>query len=213
MNRERRILVLRIGVIFLLLLLIVIFRHLLWRWLVQPAAFVLWALWRVLASVDQIFYWFLLIGIALLLLIRRLPNEPQENSAYANHGSIVVKGTAYWQDLIQTASRDEVKRQIVRRDLEKMLINGLILQEHSDRDTIKLKLAEKGYPFPAFVYAYFYPDEKNWRYRLKQSLRQSGWAFPGWLQPDKMKYQHTIQTILIWMEETLEVPFYESAES
>ena len=210
MKIKWRKLLLRIGVVLLLAALIYAYRFFLWARLVQPVAFVFWALWRVIASVDQIIYWYLLICLSVFFLVRQIPNEPQENSAYSHHAGGMVKGAQRWHNLLQTALDSPEKRLQLRRELELMLITGLVLQDRSDRETVKQRLAEKAYPFPSEVYDYFYPDENRWIARLQESLRQSGWVLPGWLHLDKKKYQQTILGILQWMENTLEAPYDES---
>jgi hypothetical protein len=66
-----------------ILALAIIFRSFLWTNLLQPIAVVFWLVWRVIASVNQKFYWGVVIAAALFLVIRLFPKDlpqPREDS-------------------------------------------------------------------------------------------------------------------------------------
>jgi hypothetical protein len=198
------------GLLIILLVPGYYFRYFLWAKLVEPAALLLWACWRVITSVDQVVYWYILICFSVFFLLFFLPVQTERTSAYSNkQTNTIVKGAEHWQSLLHEATGDLEKRILLRRELENLFIAGLVLKENSSREVVKARLSSRLYPFPANVYAYFYPDEKNWRYRIHQTLVQSGWVLPTWMRPDKMRYKKKIQSLLQWMEGTLEAPFDE----
>ncbi len=66
------VLVICLGVI---LVLAILFRSFLWTNVLRPIVIVFWLIWRVIVSVDQKFYWGVVIAATLFLVIRLLPKD------------------------------------------------------------------------------------------------------------------------------------------
>jgi len=58
-----------------ILALAILFRSFLWTNFLRPIVLVFWLVWRVIISVNQTFYWGVVIAASLFLLIRLLPKE------------------------------------------------------------------------------------------------------------------------------------------
>lgn len=213
-DKQKRMLLV-VGLLLIGTLLIIQFRIYLWNNLVEPIALLFWAGWRVILSVDQQIYWQLLIWGSIFFFLRFLPTQKERSTAYAEkENGKSIKGLAYWQILVSSAANDDDKRALLRRDLEKMLILGLSIQERVEKEEIKRRLSSHQMDCPEFIYAFFYPDQQDEK-GIFEKIKKSHYFLPAWLRNlnhrEKMQYQHTLSAILQWMEQTLEVPFDPSA--
>ncbi len=67
----------RLLLLVVLILLIVAFWSTFMTYLVGPIASVIWLFWRVLTSVNQGVYWFLIICLYIILLLQLIPSKSE----------------------------------------------------------------------------------------------------------------------------------------
>jgi hypothetical protein len=199
------------------LILILQFRTFLWVNLVEPAALLLWAGWQVILSVDQQVYWHLLIWGSFFFFFRLIPSSKGNSSAYTDKESVkAIKGTAYWHTLISTADKDLEKRAQLRRDLEKILILGLAMQQRTGKTEVRDRLISRQISCPDFVYNYFFSTQQLTN-EQQHTLKDIHSWIPVWLRRlyshERKQYHQTLNDVLQWMEQTLEVTFDSSTHS
>ncbi len=87
---------------------IVVFRSALTALVLRPIALLLWALWRILGSMDQNVLWLILIGICIALVVRVVPlprGTEDEVETELGHGSISPSRLAHWSTVAAAAVR------------------------------------------------------------------------------------------------------------
>ncbi len=97
-----------LAALSMLMAVIVVFRSALIALVLRPIALLLWALWRILASVDQNVLWLILIGICSALVVRVVPlprGTEDEVESEPGHGSISPSRLAHWTTVAAGASR------------------------------------------------------------------------------------------------------------
>jgi hypothetical protein len=196
-----------LGILILLLILFAyVFRTFLLVNIIEPAAFVLWAAWRVLQSINQNVYWQILIWGSVFLLIRFLPTKKASQTAYQHrNNNKEIGGSLYWHHLLLEAQFSMEKRNFLRFELKSMLINTLALQQQVSRETVQTKFNQKQYAFPDFVYQYLCTDGSGWKAALQNQWLTIVSYFPAWLQQSITNtfITQTRQTIN-WMQTHME---------
>lgn len=113
--------------------LAVVFRSFFMTNLVEPVAYLLWAVWGIVCSVNQNFYWMMLIIVCLLLMIRLIPpdtsNTPSRAYTYKHSWPNPVE---YWQTLIQDGTLGRNEAEHLRDGLKKLLEAVIAQVERSD---------------------------------------------------------------------------------
>jgi len=114
-------------------------------YLVEPIARVLWLFIRILQSVDQDIYWFLLIFTILPLIIRMLPVtaeysiKPAYKSSYQKNDRVM-----YWEAQIKAAERDKYDRLRLQRSLQTIAQSIEDLFSRNDKAIILLPSIKRG---------------------------------------------------------------------
>jgi hypothetical protein len=93
---------------------------------VRPASFVIWAVLRILNSVDQDIYWLMLILVCAILVIRLLPANPgsAQKGAY-KYGYRASSRIEHWQVLITEAAPGTEDDRDLRDNLQRLFISAL----------------------------------------------------------------------------------------
>lgn len=133
MNQPRRFIVPFIA-LGALAGLVLAFRSFLMANILEPIATLLWALWRMAASVDQNIYWVILIAVWLIFIIRLFPYRTEGTLApsYGYKYSRLAP-IEQWRKLIGEAAlgKDEADR--LRERLRLLMESVNSLDEHADR--------------------------------------------------------------------------------
>lgn len=89
--------------------------------IIEPIAVLCWALWRIIASVNQSIYWMILIVICLILVLRLVPvekdNRPNPIYTYRYKAPNRVQ---YWQTLINESMLGREEGERLRGNLENL---------------------------------------------------------------------------------------------
>lgn len=97
------------------------FRSFIMANIIEPIAVLCWALWRIIASVNQSIYWLLLIVICLVLVFRLVPvendNRPNPTYTYRYKSPNRVQ---YWQTLIHESILGREEGERLRVNLENL---------------------------------------------------------------------------------------------
>lgn len=180
------------------------------RGIIEPGAIMLWALWRVISSVDQGVYWAGLIILSLALIVRALPprNSSPMNSAYLQHYKS-RSPVERWKQLFDEAASGKDEDEALRTSLKNLLEATIQQSQQSAAATIDEKLASEGLSLPPAAHEYVFPSSSE-KKRQAAHRRTGAWRWaPHWLRqwsqngtdPDS----RAIDELLSWMESILEI--------
>jgi hypothetical protein len=162
MTARRRYALLLVGGFFLLLVLI--FQQIIIANVVLPVATLIWVLLRIFVfSIDQHVYWWLLIGVLLLVpLIRELrKTRPYDDPDLSTTSNPWLERVDSWRGSILADEREAAPRSRVRRDLA-WLLAGLYAtgrQQSADAE-IKAALQTGKTDVPDALRAFLWPTER-----------------------------------------------------
>ena len=199
-----------ILILILLVGFMVSFRSFLLTYIVEPVALLFWALWRIVASVDQHIYWFALIGFCSILIIRLLStgNDSSSGSAYKNRDKSLSR-VEHWQILIKNATLGNAESRLLRDNLKDLLISIGAQDEQSEPIELEEVLTKGEISLPLAVQRYlFSPVDRGGKFSIIQKINLMFLA-PRWIRKwiSKFVYQDNtlIDKTLRWMEVELEI--------
>ena len=116
-RRQRSLLVLGTCIV-----LLVVFRSQLMGFVLQPIAMLLWAVWRLVAAVDQHIYWIILLIVSAALLMRLIPSDADAAPIHPAYlpGARPRGRIEYWQAVLGDAHSPESDPGALRHNLEKL---------------------------------------------------------------------------------------------
>ena len=196
----------------LVLLLGILFRSFILDNFVRPVALVFWLFWRIVLSVDQKIYWYLLILSALVYALFQLAEElagikltPPPNSF------LILDNINYWRTFIQLTGDEIKKPNILKRSLIEMLVTMYTSRQPEARQwEVEEALLQRQIPLPEHVYAFLFKAEPSGGRRSFQQILQTIWSTPGkwvrrWTGRDAAKYYQAIEEVLTFMESSMEI--------
>ena len=195
----------RYGVPLVLLGLLAVlgFSGLLGTYVIEPVAAVLWAGWRVVASVDQAVYWILLVVLCSLLTIRifstRDPGQPvPENSG------IPVQRTRveHWQAMFQNAELTREGDAALRESLRSLLESVVAQQDQPPRQDFGTTLSSRHISLPPGVQSYLALGVQSRSASPIASVRN---ALRRLFQRPVAQDEAAIDEVLQWMEAAMEM--------
>lgn len=133
-----------IIIVFLPVVLIATFRVFLLPYVIEPIALLFWAIWRIISSVDQNIYWFLLIMTCTILVFRIIPSMGEEtpNPVYSSRKKSLDR-VEHWQKLIKEAALGKDENRRLHESLE-TLLKTVAAQEGVSETTAMKEIIIKG---------------------------------------------------------------------
>ena len=196
--------------VVMLFLLVIIFRDFLLTSAIQPLALLLWAVYRILASVHQRVYWIILILISLILIIRNLPPDTNIYSKYevAQNGSS-IKGFTHWNALLRQSLGLAGDQKILRTELTQILLSAISQSEHQDFGVLQDKFFDHELEIPENIYA-FLLNGKNGQEKLLNKIKKRFYItlpvrLKKKIRPDSGPAQQSIDQTFTWIEKILEM--------
>lgn len=143
MRTSSRFLFITLAIMFLIIILLP-GREILIRYVVEPITIVLWWLIRILRSIDQKFYWTILIFLGFLFVIDLFPgkNNFQTPSAY-NDLSKKDDRRQFWKRIILSANENDGDLQILQSNLNQLHKEVSSICESSEIEPINLNPFKK----------------------------------------------------------------------
>lgn len=186
------------------------FRSFFLRNLIEPVAFLFWAAWRIVASVNQNIYWMVLLVICAILLLRLVPAgedgapRPAYNYRYESPNRV-----EYWQRLIEDArlGKDEMEQ---LRDSLKKLSKSVSAQGSQPEPSALEEIWETGNsPWSSRARRFLFPSKEQ----VGLLSIGRGFGFPSFIPRRLRRWagkfipQDTapMDEILEWMENEMEI--------
>jgi len=187
----------------LVLGLVIYFHTFLISYIFEPIALLFWALWRIIASVHQNYYWMILILISSILLIRFIPfTRNTSGSAYPDERSSPNR-VEDWLRLMKNSSDGTDETEFLRASLKRLLISIYqVEQPHC------MKMDEGVMPeallLPEIVHRFLFPTKRKHDCRLQILLFIPKWI-RSWASKVLQIDNTPIEEALVWMESVMEI--------
>jgi hypothetical protein len=194
-------------ILALLFLLAILFRSFLFENIITPISLIFLLIWRVIISVDQRFYWTVLIIAVLFYAFSRFILEPTPLDPYSTSSSnLTLENLNYWRTSIKITSEDPGEPNYLKRKLVDMLVSA-----HASNlpDTAILEIYESLQngliPLSPPIYEFLFPVDA---YDTKPSLKKMAltiWFFPRkmfhrWNGQTRADYYRSINEVLSYLE-------------
>lgn len=201
-----------IALSFVLLLLILIFRDFFLTTVIQPLAILIWALFRLLASVHQRIYWTILILVSFLLVIRNLPADRNSHIRYEESASLpAIEGYDHWITLIRQSLTLTGDRKLMRTRLTQILISAISTSEHRDIGIVQNEFFNRELDIPRTIYDFLLDDSIRHHQPVTKFKIQLFALLPDWLKKkiktDSQPAQKTIDQTITWIEKISEINY------
>ena len=178
-------------------------------YVIEPIASLLWAAWRIAASVDQHIYWALLIFLCSLLMIRVFASghssmPGSEQTSARNSPSRIER----WRDLLEDASHTHDGSAALRDNLGNLVVSIIGQIEPRAPANLEEALSWRQVPVPPAARRYLMTgrrgDECPEDYRLNPLRKVRGWLRRG-ARKATAADDVAIRQLLEWMESVMEI--------
>lgn len=191
-------------VIFLLTGVIIGFRSYLLDYLIMPIALLAWGVWRIMLSVDQQFYWILLVIICGGLVFRLiLFGSGQKDNQMYRYAYRPPSQFEHWQTLIKDSLSMGNGRDQLRSSLKEMVITLMVQDEKSDQSNAEMRITPKINMLPPLVRDYLFPPDQM------DGIFTGNVQKRAWYRKIRFKKQPKdyifMDSTLQWMETELEI--------
>lgn len=202
--------ILPLLILILLVSLAIGFRSFLMANIIEPVAYLCWAIWRAVASLNQNIYWGILIIICSIFMIRLLPSEKDNtlSSAY-RYKYRSPNRVEYWNTLIQNAMHGKEEAENLRDGLKKLFVSAVSPTERLNGRDLEERGAIGNASMSQATRQYLFSPKGQDRIMSGSRLHGITSLAPGWLRrwAGKFARQDTasIDEILKYMETELEI--------
>ena len=176
--------------------------------ILEPTAAALWLLLRILVlSIDQKYFWYTAIFLAVIFLFRLLRQEQPsiQSDAYPDTNATILN-IGYWRVLFTYNDQDVRDEKILRRELTRLLT-----ALYASNDFRVYEALQGGrIPLPENIHTFLFPAEPQESggpiKRLLQSIQQipRKWI-RQWTGREKAEYYRMIDEVLDFVETSLEI--------
>ena len=206
---------LAVFALFLIILLAgILFWPFIFNEIIRPIALVVWVLLRVFVlSIDQRFYWAIIILVSVFLLLRRLLSSPQATmqSTDFQRPNVTIKSIHHWYSLLAVSPRNAYDDRTIKKELAQLLLLLFATKKRTAADyRLYEALGQGEIPLPEHIHTFLFPGEPHeagWPIkRFLQSIRRTPkkWI-RRWTGQEKAEYYQMINEVLGFVEASLEI--------
>ncbi len=195
-------------VLIILLALVIGFHSSVTAYIIEPIAVLLWVGWRTILTVDQSIYWFILIAICSVFILRLFPTWKRKARPAYSYNYASRNRVEYWQALLGDSMLGGDKPLLLRENLERLIHSVLNLSQESNSADMKQMMADGRISVPPAVQHFLFPPQEERKLFVNFQQLYSRFLSPNWLHkrmrsdtPDTT----SISEILVWMENDLEI--------
>jgi hypothetical protein len=181
--------------------------------IIKPTAVVVWFLLRILIlSVDQEYFWSIMILVAVIFLFRLLPREqPSPQPVDFPETNATINRIGYWHILFTYDGRNVQEDKTLRQELIHLLTSFYASKQGiANNFGIYEALQQGDIPLPEDIHTYLFPQEqqeaggqsKNFFQSFRMTPRK--WIYQGSGQA-KAEHERMISEILNFLETSLEI--------
>ncbi len=132
-----------------------LFRHFLFENVIMPITLVLWAVMRVFMTVDQEVYWVALVFVAFVFGLRLIPVRVAARSQPGvKESRQPAKRLEYWQDLIKKGAESRENQQILKKNLQDLMINVMAIEDQVNPNAVREAFLRKNKDVPEEILSF-----------------------------------------------------------
>lgn len=177
---------------------------------IQPITLALWAMLRILNSVDQTIYWIILIAVCSILVLQLMPSDSGRGIKGAYQYTYRADDrVSYWQTLITNDVLGDEEAKDLRDGLQKLIIAALPPVERSGPINWDEVAASGKTPLSPEARRFLFPSEGSARALSRDPRGKFIRLTPRWMRkwvgtfpPD---YMAVIAEILAWIETEMKI--------
>lgn len=204
------------GVAFFLIILLagILFWPFIFSEIIRPTALVVWVLLRVfILSIDQSFFWAVIVLITAFLLLRRLLISPQPTTQSTDfqRPNTTIENIQYWISLLATSAQNPQDDRTTKKELTHLLLLFYTTKKRNSADFRLYDALHQGeIPLPEHIHTFLFPPELQQAERPLKRFLQSIRRTPQkwirrWTGQDKAEYYQLINEVLAFVETSLEI--------
>jgi hypothetical protein len=180
---------------------------------IEPTALVVWLLLRILIlSVDQEYFWSIMILVAVIFLFRFPPRQqPNPQPVDFPETNAAIKRIGYWHTLFTYNGRNVQEDKTLRRELIYLLTSYYASKQRiANNFGIYEALQQGEIPLPENIHTYLFPQEAPESGGLIKKFLQSFRTTPRkwiyqWSGQAKAEQERMIDEVLNFLETSLEI--------
>ena len=181
--------------------------------IVEPTALALWLLLRILVlSIDQKYFWYAAIILAVIFLFRLLRQEPASIQEEPHPDTnATIQNIGYWRVLFTYNDQDVRDEKILKGKLIGLLTSLYASKQSTSSDYRVYDALQQGrIPLPENIRTFLFPSEPQESggpiERLLQSIQRTSrkWI-RQWTGREKSEYYRMIDEVLDLVETSLEI--------
>lgn len=204
------------GVAFFLIILLagILFWPFIFNEIIRPTALVVWVLLRVfILSIDQSFFWAVIVLVTAFLLLRRLLISPQPTTQSTDfqRPNATIENIQYWNGLLAASARNTQDDRTTKKELAHLLLLLYATKKRTSADFRLYDALQQGeIPLPEHIHTFLFPQEPQKAERpLKrflESIRRTPQKWVRrWTGQEKAEYYQLINEVLAFVETSLEI--------
>lgn len=204
------------GVAFFLIILLagILFWPFIFNEIIRPTALVVWVLLRVfILSIDQSFFWAVIVLVTAFLLLRRLLISPQPTTQSTDfqRPNATIENIQYWNGLLAASARNTQDDRTTKKELAHLLLQLYATKKRTPADFRLYDALHQGeIPLPEHIHTFLFPPERQQAERpLKRFLQSIRQTPPKWIRrwtgQDKAEYFQMVNEVLAFAETSLEI--------
>ena len=206
-----------VAILFLSTAIVLFVGMLFWPFIlndiIKPTALVVWFLLRLLIlSVDQEYFWSIMILVAVIFLFRFLPREQSSTQPDDFPGTnATINRIGYWHILFTYDGRNVQEDKTLRQELIHLLTSFYASKQRiANNFGIYEALQQGEIPLPENIHTYLFPQEPQKSDGLIKNLFQSFRTTPRqwiyqWSGQAKAEHEQMISEVLNFLETSLEI--------
>lgn len=181
--------------------------------IIEPTAVAVWLLLRILVlSIDQKYFWYAAIFLAVIFLFRLLHQEqpPIQSVAYLDTNATILN-IRYWRVLFTYNDQDVRGEKILKRELTRLVTSLYASKQNTSNDFRVYDALQQGrIPLPENIHTFLFSAEPQGSggpiKRLLQSIQKTPrkWI-RQWTGQEKAEYYRMIDEVLDFVETSLEI--------
>jgi hypothetical protein len=175
---------------------------------------VVWVLLRVFVlSVDQKFYWMVIVLISAFLLLRRVLSSPQTTapSTVFQRPNATIENIQYWHSLLAASARHPQDNRTTKKELAHLLLLLYATKKRASADYRLYEALQQGeIPLPEPIRAFLFPEAPKQSERPLKKFLQSIRKTPKkwirrWTGQEQAEYYQRVDQVLDFVETSLEI--------
>jgi hypothetical protein len=211
-NLSRRM-VLLIFLALVILLVGMLFWPFILNTIINPISLVIWLLLRIFVlSLDQQFYWGLIIFSALVFIFRLLPSgQPANSPEDSENTNAALQSIAAWNSIFISIGSTNWREKTLKRELVHLLLSLYANKKHTSADFELYEDLKNGkLPIPEHIHNFLFPEKppkpgsslRKWFHAVRNIFRD---RINRWSGKETAQHYRMIDEILEFMETSLEM--------